>query len=180
MDCRNAIVALERCFDEGAAVTPELKEHLGGCAACSAKANELESLERMLHALPIEAPEGIESRVKLAIIQDHSQRNRPIIMGVLSACALLCAGMVNWLLPPLEYEEKAWNYLRAWIPDTPWLGSGRSYREQFEIVWSSGLDLIAQLGWFPASVLWSALATTLVLLVILNGVCTARVRQAER
>jgi len=178
MDCQNAIITLERCFDEGTAATPELKEHLSGCAACSAKAHELESLQRMLYALPIEAPEGIENRVKAAIAQDNSQRNRLMVMEALAACALLCAAALNWLLPLQDYKENTWNYVCACISDTEWLGSGRSYREQCEVIWASGLDMFERVEWFPASVLWSTLTTALVLLVVLNGVCAAQLRQA--
>lgn len=76
MECQHAIETLERSFDEGIAFTPALKVHLADCAACRAKAESLESLERMLYVLPIDAPEGIENRVKAALIR--ITRNRSV------------------------------------------------------------------------------------------------------
>ncbi len=180
MDCRDAIAALERSFDEGAGRTPGLDRHLAGCAVCRAKADELESLGRMLYALPFEAPEGIEDRVKAAIIQERSWRNRPAVIGVVAACALIGTSALNWLLPLREFEEKAWDYVLGWIPKTEWLGSGRSYREQLEMAWSKGQGMLEGVEWFSAPVIWSALATAVVLLVVLNGVCTAQLRQTGR
>ncbi len=180
MDCQNAIAALERAFDEGAGRAPKLDRHLTGCASCRAKADELESLGRMLHALPFEAPVGIEDRVKAVIAQEHSWRTRPAAVGLVAACALAGTGALNWLLPLREFEEKAWNHALGWIPDTEWLGSGRSYREQFEMAWSNGQGLIESVAWFSAPVIWSALAAAVVALVLLNGVCTAQLRQTGR
>ncbi len=180
MDCQNAIAMLERRFDEGAGGTPELDRHLAECTVCRAKADELESLGRMLYALPFEAPEGIEDRVKAVIIQERSRRNRPIVIGILAACTLISASALNWLLPLREFEEKAWDYVSAWIPNTEWLGSGRSYREQIEMAWSRGQGMFEGVELFSASVIWSALATAVVLLVVLNGLCTAQLRQTGR
>lgn len=180
MDCTNAIAMLERRFDEGGGGIPDLDRHLAGCAACRAKADELESLGRMLYALPFEAPEGIEDRIKAVIIQERSRRNRPMVIGVLASCALLGASALNWLLPLREFEEKVRDYVLGWIPNTEWLGSGRSYREQIETAWSNGQGMIEGVEWFSASVIWSALATAVVLLVVLNGLCTAQLRQTGR
>ena len=180
MDCRNAIAMLERRFDEGAGSTPELDRHLAGCAVCRAKADELKSLGRMLYALPFEAPEGIEDRVKAVIIQQRSRQNRPVVIGVVAACTLIGASALNWSFPLRDFQEKAWDYALAWIPNTEWLGSGRSYREQFEMAWSKGQGMIEGVEWFSASMIWSALASAVVLLVVLNGVCTAQLRQTGR
>lgn len=180
MDCRIAIAMLERRFDEGGGGRPELDRHLAGCALCRAKADELESLGRMLYALPFEAPAGIEDRVKAVIIQERSRRNPPAVIGVVAACALIGASGLNRLFPLREFEEKVWDYVLAWIPNTEWLGSGRSYREQFEMAWSKGQGIIEGVGWFSAPVIWSALATAVVLLLVLNGVYTAQLRQTGR
>ena len=180
MNCQNAIVILERRFDESAESTPELDRHLAECEVCRAKADELESLGRMLYTLPFEAPEGIEDRVKAVIIQEGLRRNRPAVIGILAACTLIGVSAMNWFLPLREIEKKAWDYVLAWIPNTEWLGSGLSYREQIEMAWSKGQGLIDRVEWFSASVIWSALATAVVLLVALNGICTAKLRYTGR
>lgn len=180
MDCQNATAMLERRFDDGTEGPPELDRHLSGCSACRARAYELESMEHMLYDLPFEAPEGIEDRVMAAIVQERSRRNRPTVIGAMIACALISASALNQLLPMRKIEEKVWNSVRTWIPDTEWLGSGRSYREQFEMSWSKGESMLEGVEWFSASVIWSALAATVLLLVVLNGICATQLRHAGR
>ena len=180
MDCKNAIALLEEFFDDGVERTPELDAHLLECEVCRAKADELESMEGMLYDLPFEAPQGIEERVMAAIDHERSRRNRPTVIGAMVACALICAGALNQQLPVQEIEERMWKFVRAWIPDTEWLGTGRSYREQFETAWSNGWGMFEGVEWFSTSIVWSALAAMVVLLVVLNGLCTTQLRHAGR
>ncbi len=180
MDCTEANVVLERCFDEGADYPSELDTHLGGCAACRAKLEDLYSIERMLHALPFEAPGGIEDRIMTALMQEHGRRNRPAVMALLAACVLAGTTAMNWLLPMRELEDRAWRYMESWIPDTEWLGTGRPLRDQFEWLWASGSDMVGRIEWFSQTAMWSALATAIVLSVVLNGICVARLRHFGR
>lgn len=177
MDCQSAIATLEECFDEGAQYSPELNRHLRDCQACRAKADELESLKDLLHTMPFEAPEGIEDRVKAVIRQERSRRNSPALVGFVVACAFVSASALNWFLPLRELENKLWDYMLGWIPSTEWVGSGRPYREQIEMAWMNGQGIFDRVEWFSNSMIWSALATAVVLLVALNAICTAQLRQ---
>lgn len=180
MDCQRAIAMLEQRFDEGAQNTPELIRHLDECEVCRAKAAELESLGDMLHAMPFVAPEGIEDRVKAVIRQERSRRSSPALVGLVVACTFMSASALNWLLPTGGLEQKLRDYMLAWIPDTEWVGSGRPYRAQFEMAWMNGQGIFDRVEWFSTSVIWSALATAVVLLVALNGVCRAQLRHTGR
>ena len=170
---------LERCFDESAEATPELELHLNECASCCAKADELMSLESMLCELPFDAPEGIEERIMTSIAQEKAQKYRPILIGLMSTCCVLAVSILNWLFPTQAIQTKAWNYLKAWVPDTDWLGAGRSYREQLALVWEQGQEILGGVEWLSSSVLWGSLIATLVLLMVLNGLCAVQMRQTN-
>ena len=176
MDCRDATAMLDELFDAGAERGQVLDAHLDGCAACRSKADELKLMGELLHGLPFAAPEGIEDRVMAAIDRERSRRNRPSVIGAMIACALISAGALNRLLPVPEIEARLWKFVRAWIPDTEWLGTGLSYREQFEAAWSNGRSLIEGVEWFSTSMGWSTLAATVVLLAVLNGICANSLR----
>ena len=180
MDCQSALHMLEQHFDENSTFSPELEQHLLGCAECRVKAKDLERLEILLGDLPFDAPNDIEDRVMSAITKELSQRNRPALVGVISVFVFLCVSALNWLLPMQELYTKGWNHVRTWIPDTEWLGSGRSYREQFEMSWSKGLSMIEGVEWFSSSVVWSTLITAVVLFMILNGICAVQLRHISR
>lgn len=180
MDCPTALHMLEQHFDENSTFDPELEQHLLGCTECCAKAKELESLEILLGDLPFDAPDGIEDRVMTAITQEHSQRNRPALVGVVSVFVFLCLSALNWWLPIQELYAKGWNHVRTWLPDTEWLGSGRSYREQFEQSWSKVLGMNEGVEWLSSSVIWSTLISAVVLFMILNGICAVQLRHTSR
>jgi hypothetical protein len=180
MDCRDAAEKLEQCFDAGSEYPSELDAHLDGCAVCRAKLEELHSIERMLHALPFEAPGGIEDRIMTALMQEHGRRNRPVVIAVLAACTLLGTGAMNWLLPVRALQDRAWRYMASWIPDTEWLGARRPLRDQVDWLWTSGSNIFGRIEWFSQTAMWSALATAIVLSVVLNGICVARLRHSGR
>ena len=170
---------LEQCFDENTEATPELELHLSTCASCCAKAADLRSLENMLSDLPFEAPEGIEDRVLTAITQEKVRQNRPVLISLLSACILLSATIANWLLPTRTIQTKTWNYLQAWIPNTDWLGSGRPYSEQFTAAWEKAQSLLTNVEWFSSSLIWTSLIATVLLLMVLDGLCALQMRHTN-
>jgi predicted anti-sigma-YlaC factor YlaD len=180
MDCRDAISLLRQRFDEGIDSAPEVEQHLMGCASCREKADELDSMNTLLYALPFEAPGGIEDRVLSALMQEHSRRNNPMVIFALAACTLASTLIINWLVPVQSIEQKLLSYLNSWIPNTEWLGTGRSYRDQFEQFWSNAVGFVGGMDWLSVSVMWSALATSVVLLVLLNGICAARLNHTGR
>ena len=137
MRCQEAIALLEHCFDEAEKMPPALQAHLEECDACRAKADTLNNLEQQLFRLPVEAPTGIENRVKAALAQEHARQYRPKLIASIAASALACAGVINWLLPLGAYEERAWEFLQGWLPETDWLGTEFNYRDQLEQAWDA-------------------------------------------
>lgn len=180
MECREAIELMEQCFDEGEENSPTLNTHLAECAECRVKADEIKSIGQVLYAMPFEAPRGIEDRVMTALMQEHGHRKREVALSVFTICALTTAIALNLVLPLRQIEDRFLGYIQTWIPETPWLGSGRSYREQFEMVWSNGFGYIERIEWLSASTMWSTLAATVILAVILNGICVVQLRHSSR
>ncbi len=180
MDCKDATALLEQGFDEGVQNSPELIRHLDECQACHAKAQKLNAMREILHALPFEAPEGIEDRVKAVIHRERLGRSSPAFIGLVVVSVFVTASALNWFLPLRELETKVLEYLLAWIPSTEWVGSGRSYREQFEMTWMNGAGMIDSLEWFSTSMLSSALVAAILLMVSLNAMCITQLRGAGR
>jgi hypothetical protein len=180
MDCQEAKSKLEQCFDDGIALDSELEGHVSGCADCKALADDLAAMDSVLQAMPFEAPDGIEDRVMSALVNEHAKRNRPMVIGAMAAVTLLSTMAINWLIPVREIEQTFLRYVQSWVPNTEWMGAGLSFRDQFETIqsslvgWFNGIELLS------ASMMWSALVASIVLLVVMNGICVARLRHTSR
>ena len=180
MNCESAQTMLERCFDDHLDASPELKQHLETCAGCRAMADEFSALDRMLGDLPLDAPEGIEDRVLLALHADDARRNRPVLIGLVSACVLFSVGLLNWLLPIDALQAKASQQLHAWVPEMEWMESGQPFMEQVDATWAQAQGLYQSAEWVSSPMIWSSLIAAVLVLLMVNGICAVQYRHTSR
>jgi len=90
LDARRTLGAEPQSRDAGVA------EHLRGCAACTAFARDMLSLDgRLERAFRVDVPEGLEARIVLdGSLKNHPRRFRPWMAAAASAAmAVLLAGL---------------------------------------------------------------------------------------
>jgi len=180
MNCREAISEIRRCFDDDVKHSPEIEGHLAECENCRSEADELSSMDGLLHSLPFDAPAGMEDKVVSALMHEHSRRNNPAILLAFAVCVVISTIAIDWFAPLEAAEQRFLDYANRWVPDVEALGSGQSYRAQFEGLWSSASSLVSRIEWVSTTMMWSALLSSVVLLVIVNGVGVARLRHTSR
>ena len=180
MDCSNAIELIEQCFDNRLEPTSNVEKHLEGCSACMEKYNQLAQLDLMMSDLPIDIPIGIEERIVEAIEQEQQSQKQPVQLIAMVASALIGLSLLAWLIPVKTIQVKLLSYVEQWLPDTQWLEANMSYQEQLEVMMAKTAQWMSEIEWVSSAMIWGALASTVLLLMILNGLCAAQMRHTSQ
>ena len=179
MDCQKAILIIEQCFDAGQELSVDVECHVEECTACKTHFKALSQLNMMMGNIPVEAPKGIEDRIVDAIEQEQQSQKRPLQLAGMVAMALVGLSLIAWLLPIQAVENTLMHYAERWLPDTQWLGAGMSYQEQVEMMMAQADQWMSHIEWVSSTMVWGALASAVLLLTILNGLCASQMRHSS-
>ena len=173
MNCKGIQKVLHKRFDDGADLRTGFESHLAACDECSRVLQDLESLNASLVELPIDVPDALAKRIKLAIARERRPTFRPGLVAAAGIAMLALTAVTSWFVPVLSFFESGWTQFGDRIPENQLLKQGTPIMGQIEAGYSDFLGRLDGLYQFSQPMIWVALAVAMTVVLLLNGFETA-------